>query len=142
MWCLKRVSRPGHASWLYGFELAASVFIRRGPSEAAEIHIRCLTLVVIGMVVLALAVGLPYFDHRIVKWRTIRVQHPAFQPEAFAFSMRLGDARHRMGSRQADLEVGSRGLRRCWHVFHDHASNGVASGPRSTMSNRKPSAHC
>ena len=87
------------------------------------------------MVVAAVRVGLPEFDHRVADACAVAVENAALDRDAFA--ARLGrDERFISGSDQRGLEERANGLR--WSLQRAHFSSGVgvASRPRSTKSNR------
>jgi hypothetical protein len=93
-------------------------------------------LLVLDMIVATGGIGLPQFDHRIGHRRAVAVQHPALDDDPLAFRIM---ARHVGPFWAVEPECEKRPDRlprgRCELGRHHVTSNGVASRPRSTMSN-------
>ncbi len=72
---LKNISGSGHASRLDRLKRAVPVVRRAHASETQERGIHNFILSVVGMIVFAVCVGLPYLNHGIRNRRSIAIEH-------------------------------------------------------------------
>jgi hypothetical protein len=85
-----------NASRLYRLKNTTSIFSCRQTTEPDPTFVRRSEMRVIGVVVFALSVGLPDFQHRIVDWRTIGVKHTKSDPCTLSLCIGAGDASYTM----------------------------------------------
>src|SRR5215471_4454022 len=81
---LQRAVIAGNPARLDGFKPADASRIGRQATKANKPWIKLFALKIVGMVVPALSIGLPDFDHRIVHGRAMAIQHAAEQADSFA----------------------------------------------------------
>src|SRR6185437_7313065 len=98
------------------------------------------------MIVFAVRVRLPKLDHRVRHARACRIEHLNRQPNVLALRIGSGESPRVFPMYESQMKKGPYGLRARRHkifsiAFHRLFSNGVASRPRSTMSQRYASAH-
>src|SRR5438552_5306085 len=108
-----------HASWLDRLEYAHPIVVGCNAAKAKPTGIERLRLQVVRMVVLAVCIGLPNLQHRIIHCNAVAIQYAEGDPYTFTFGLRACDALHTvlLGG-QFDLEERANRLRRCWDKVH------------------------
>jgi hypothetical protein len=94
MWRLHRVE--SNASWLYRLEDTTAIVSCRQTPEPNPAFIRSFRLRIVWMVVLPLRVGLPDFQHCVVDWRTIAIQHAKHDPCTLSLCVPASNASNTM----------------------------------------------
>src|SRR5690606_14820487 len=96
------------------------------------------------MAVIAVAVRLPDFQHRIGDRRSRAIHNLPFDENTFAPRIVVHQNVEIFSGEQPVMEKGSHSLAGCLHQFHPQTtfvSNGVIRLPLSVMLKRYPSAH-
>jgi hypothetical protein len=85
----------GYLTGFYSFKHAAPVFARRHASKTAEYRDSRFLPSIFWMVVLAVRVGLPQFNHGIRDRQSIAIEHAADHGHALSLYIFAGNARDR-----------------------------------------------
>src|SRR5216683_2872958 len=128
---LQRIAEPWNRTGLDCVKSKTALAIGRSATEPMKVRIVQLLLQVVGMIVASVGVGLPDFDHRIIDWRAVAIEHASHDndPLAAGFAPR---ERFIWRSHQRRPEERTDSLR--WSLLRNHFSS--ASEWRSGLATR------
>ena len=137
MGSLESITRPRNTAGLNRLKFTRAVISGRHASVPVERRFDRLLLTILRMVVFAFRVRLPDLKHGVDERYTVTVEDTTPQMNPLALGLRIRNRPDGMIVGEAKVEEWTESLGRTGnHHFHRDASNGVASGPRTTISKR------
>src|SRR6202790_2215108 len=118
MGCLQIAARMWYSTRLYGFESAGSIRGSRHAPETTKRGVEGFLLGIFRMVILALRVSLPQFNHCIGHGSAIAIQYLTDEPTPLAFCFRPRQAADGSSICQAEVQIRTNGLRRGGNEIH------------------------